>query len=162
MLRNLLIERFGLIVHTETHDLPVYALVAGKRGPRLRESAAGSTAPIPKGDDCFPPLPQGQPHIAVRHSSGGRTCLAAQQEPIAALVHMLRPQVDRPIVDRTGLTGNYDIALEFGRQLSEQSSDPEQPDIFTAIQQLGLRLEKSKAPYEILVVEHVERRPLAN
>ncbi len=162
MLRNLLIERFGLIVHTETRDLQVYALVVGRRGPRLTESTAGSTAPIPKGNDCFPPLPPGQPYIAARHSSGGRTCLAAQQEPIAVLVHMLRSHMDRPMVDRTGLTGKYDIALEFGRTLSEQSSDTEQPDIFTAIQQLGLRLEKSKAPYEILVVDHVERRPLPN
>jgi uncharacterized protein (TIGR03435 family) len=162
MLRNLLIERFGLVVHTETHDLPVYALAPGKRGPRLRESAAGSTVPIPKGDDCFPPLPPGQPAIALRYASGGRICLAAQQEPIAALVDMLRLEIDRPIVDRTGLTGKYDVALEFGRQLSGQSSAPEQADIFTAIQQLGLRLERSKAPYEILVVDHAERRPLDN
>jgi uncharacterized protein (TIGR03435 family) len=162
MLRNLLVERFGLVVHTETRDLRVYALVVGKNGPKLRESTGVPATPSPKGDDCFPTLPEGQPGIALRFSVGDRICLAAQQEPIAALADMLRHQVDHPIVDRTGLTGKYDVALKFGRRLTDQSSDTEEPDIFIAIRQLGLRLEPAKAPYEVLVVDHAERRPLDN
>jgi uncharacterized protein (TIGR03435 family) len=162
MLQNLLIERFRLVAHTEIHDLPVYALVVGKNGPKLGGKGTALASSRLKDDDCFPTLRPGRPDIAVRYAEDGRRCLAAQQEPIATLVHMLRREVDRPLIDRTGLTGRYDVALEFGQQLSDQSSTPELPDIFTAIQQLGLRLESLKAPFEILVVDHAERVPLAN
>ena len=162
MLQNLLIERFKLAVHTETHDLPVYALTVGKGGPRLSESGTVLGAPPPKDDDCFPALRQGQPDIALGYAIGGRRCLTAQQEPIAALIDILRLEVDRPLIDRTGLTGRYDVALEFGQPLSGQSPAADLPDIFTAVHQLGLNLQKLKAPYEILVVDYAERRPLAN
>jgi uncharacterized protein (TIGR03435 family) len=162
MLQNLLIERFKLVVHMETHDLPVYMLVIGKSGLKLRESGTAPAALVPKGDDCFPPLREGVPDIALQFLVGERRCLAAHQEPIAMLVDMLRSSLDRPLIDRTGLTGKYDVALEFSDELSDQSLAHQPPDIFTAIQQLGLRLESSKAPYEVLIVDHAESTPLAN
>lgn len=160
MLQKLLVERFRLLVHTETHDLPVYALLIGKNGPKLRETTPASSER--KGDDCFPRLREGKPDIAVGNMADGRRCLAAQQETIATLLDMLRTAVDRPLVDRTGLTGRYDFQLEFSRELSDEPFAPEAPDIFTAIQQLGLRLQSSREPYKVLVVDHAERVPFAN
>jgi hypothetical protein len=129
MLQNLLIEQFRFVVHTETHDLRVYAIVIAKNGQKLQASGAAPPSSAPKVDDCFPTLREGMPDIAVQYGPGGRRCLAAQPESIAGF--------DPP-------------------------DAPELPDIFIAIQQLGLRIESSKAPFQILIVDHADRKPLAN
>ena len=145
MLQTLLADRFKLAIHHEMKVMPVYALVAGKNGPKLKESAPGdncSTAPF------GPRTPQARTY--VYEFSG---C------PIDDLVDQLTELVnDRPVVDKTGLTGKYDIRLEATPNFMLSSgSDPDDISVFTAIKTLGLKLEAQRAPVEIIVVDHIEK-----
>jgi bla regulator protein blaR1 len=167
-LQALLAERFALKVHRETRDRPIYALVLaranGSVGSRLRQSqgppaAAGFAA---AGGQCTPPGPPGPVSI--------RLCGVT----MAALVDTFLPiYTGRRVVDRTGLTGGFDLALYFdnkpipgvgpggGLPLSSQAAEPAATDvvsIFTALEeQLGLKLEPQTGPAEVLVIDHVER-----
>jgi uncharacterized protein (TIGR03435 family) len=169
MLQALLADRFSLTLHQETKDLPVYALVISKNGPKLRKAKPGDTyADGFKGIDG---LPAG-PHNMVLT---GRGEFKAQAQPISALARALSHALGRPVLDRTGLTGSYDITLEWtpdeihgatmkepagGQQPADSivASEPSGPSIFTAIQeQLGLKLEPQKGATEVLVIDHVEK-----
>jgi uncharacterized protein (TIGR03435 family) len=166
-LQSLLAERFALKVHRETRDRPIYALVLaranGSLGPRLRQSpgpaAEGFSA---AGGRCTPPGPPGP--ISMR------LCGVT----MASFVDMFLPMyTGRRVVDRTGLTGGFDLALHFdnrqvasagpggGLPMSPQAAGPAAPDvvsIFTALEeQLGLKLEPQTGPAEVLVIDHVER-----
>jgi uncharacterized protein (TIGR03435 family) len=138
--QSLLEERFGLRVHRETRDIPVYTLEFASRdrsfGPRFgRSSADCRTDP----DSCrFRPVP-------------GRVQTGAVAMP--TLTNFLATVVDRFIVDRTGLDGTFRLELEWS---PDQSGDG--PSIFTALpEQLGLRLDAGRAPVDVLVIDHVER-----
>ena len=130
MLQNLLAERFKLVLHHETKDLPMYALVIGKNGPKLKESpkedpavtAAAASAPPPPmdgarikvGPDGKPQLPpgMGKGNMMMMMSPNGMQ-LTANGVKIAALIEMLSNQVGRPVIDETKLTADYDISLNF-------------------------------------------------
>ena len=172
MLRSLLAERFQLVVHMESRNLPIYALVMsradGKLGPQLRPvqdcgpSGGGSTAPsLPKAALC-----------GGRGSSGhlvfGGIPLSMGLVTNPALLREVR----RIIVDRTGLTGAFEGSLDWtpadGSQTSNQLealSPPPQSDgasIFTALQeQLGLKLVSATGPVEVVVIDKIEH-PSAN
>jgi uncharacterized protein (TIGR03435 family) len=134
MLQSLLEERFKLRLRREIRQVPVYALVVGKDGPKFHESSRG---------------PNDGP---VADFSSGKPLL--KNSAMSDLVMSLSPRVpDRIVVDRTGLKGRYD--LEYGWYLALR--DPDAPSIFTAIQVLGLKLEPQKSPVEFFVVDHVER-----
>jgi uncharacterized protein (TIGR03435 family) len=144
MIQALLADRFHLVVHRETKDLPVYALVAGKGGPKLKESPSDATAP------------------GTRIAGGGdsRVQMTASKGSMDQLAHILTndQSLGRPVLDQTGLTGTYDYKLEYSN--SAQNSDA--PSIFAAVQeQLGLKLEPQRAPMEILIIDKVEK-PDAN
>jgi bla regulator protein BlaR1 len=155
MLQALLAERFRLKFHRETRDLPVYALIIAKSGFKLHE--AKTSEPGPEGAGL----------------GGSRGSATAQRVPIALLVHLLSEQVGRTVVDRTGLTGNYDFTLKWspdqgtpmftgadGGQLPADAAQPDssRPSIFTALQdQLGLELESQKSSVEMLVIDSVEK-----
>ncbi len=164
MVQTVLAERFQLRVHWETKELPVYALVVAKGGPRLKQAKPGDTYPDGlKGPDG--------------PASGGRMFmqwgqLTAQALPVSALVKLLSEQQhDRLIVDQTGLSGLYDFTLKWTPEGQEPAmfrgggppeprttDESSAPALFTAIQeQLGLRLESRKAPVQVLVIDHVER-----
>jgi uncharacterized protein (TIGR03435 family) len=168
-LQSLLAERFALKVHRETRDRPMYALVLaranGSLGPRLRQSD-GPPAPsgfAAAGGTCTPPGPPGPINM--------RFCGVT----MASLVDLYLPMyIDRRVVDRTGLTGGFDLALHFdSRQMvagvgpgggfgtSPQAAEPADADaisIFTALEeQLGLKLQPQTGPIEVLVIDHVER-----
>ena len=142
MLQTLLTDRFKLSVHTETKELPVYALMPAKNGPRLREAPA----------DEEPSFRRTPGHIV------------AENEPISSLINAFRGNffalgvLDRPVIDTTGLKGRYDFTLEWAQR------DPDTgPSLFTALQeQLGLRLVAQKGPVEVLVIDHVEKVPAEN
>jgi uncharacterized protein (TIGR03435 family) len=162
MLKPVLEERFKLKVHTETKELAVYELVVAKGGSKLKSATPGDTyANGIKG-------PDGTGHAGMMRVSRGE--LTAQALPISSLVNMLSQQLQRTVIDKTGLTGNYD----FGLQWTEENSDPmfkgpdggpprtepapdaSGPSIFTALQeQLGLKLQSTKGPVETLVVDSV-------
>jgi uncharacterized protein (TIGR03435 family) len=168
MLQALLADRFKLTVHRETKDLSVYALVVTKNGPKLLKAKRGDTyADGFKGIDG---LPAGPHQMILR----GRGEFKAQAQPVSALARALSLALGRPVLDKTGLTGEYDIALQWtpesqtpmfkgmeeGQQSggSRPSADSSAPSIFTAIQeQLGLKLESQKVSAEVLVIDHVEK-----
>jgi bla regulator protein blaR1 len=163
MLRPLLEDRFQLKVHQETKELPVYALVVGKNGPKLREAKPNDTYP----DGIKDPDGVARPGL-MRMGPGG---LTAQGLPMDTIVRLLSQQLGRTVVDKTGLSGIYDVNLKWTPDSgpasmmgpdSKPTPDTSGPSIFTAIQeQLGLKLESQKGPVEILVIDSAER-PSAN
>jgi uncharacterized protein (TIGR03435 family) len=154
MLRKLLADRFKLTFHREQKDFSIYALTIAKGGSKLRESTA----------------PPDEPSQLINRVFPGRIQLPARNATMAQFVSMMqRAVLDRPVVDRTGLGGKYDFDLEwtpdetqFDGQGPPASPDSTAPDLFAALQrQLGLRLEATKGPVEVLVIDKVER-PTAN
>jgi uncharacterized protein (TIGR03435 family) len=135
MLQALLAERFKLVVHRETKELPIYALVAGKNGPKLRAVADdGSTAETGSGDG----------HQIKAHHASMKLLAATLQGFIGDIV-----------VDATGLAGLFDFNLDFN---VDESMSSEGPTVFEAVQQqLGLKLEARKGPVEVVVFDHVEK-----
>lgn len=132
MVQSLLAERLNLKIHEETKEMPVYALVTAKSGPKLAKSA--------------------MPDQPTAHGGFGR--LSGRHVTLEMLADLLAGQVERPVIDKTGIDGQYDIDLHW---TPEESPEPG-PSIFSALQdQLGLRLESQKAPQEVVVIDHVER-----
>jgi uncharacterized protein (TIGR03435 family) len=152
MLQALLVDRFRVRLHSEAREGRVYALVVGPSGPRLKPASGG---------DCPSP-------ITMVGRIFGKCGSAAQ------LAEALSRVLDRPVVDRTELTASFsDVRLEWvpdetqfadwGRGVyAKPVSDPSGPSVFTAVQeQLGLRLESTRAPIEVIVLDAAER-PTAN
>ncbi|HEV8416751.1 MAG TPA: TIGR03435 family protein [Bryobacteraceae bacterium] len=142
-LRALLADRFQLVVHKETKDQPIYALVVSKNGAKLQETKETGTQ---------------QRMMTNRGRSEGHAI------PIAMLAQNLSGLMGRPVVDKTGLTGKYDFVLEWTPDLGAAGPDganspaPSGPTIFTALQeQLGLKLEAQKGPVENIVIDRAEK-----
>ncbi|MGH9240172.1 MAG: TIGR03435 family protein [Vicinamibacterales bacterium] len=172
MLRTLLVDRFRLVARNEVRELPVYALVVdrtgGTLGPELKVSTACNAAPISnepqRGAGVGGALPSGERSCTVFTGSNGRAAyIVGGARPIDALVQALQGLTDRPVINRTGLTGTYDFYVRFSAAsaspLSVQPTDvSDVPSIFSAVQeQLGLRLEPTRGPVEVVVVESIER-----
>jgi len=147
MVRKLLIERFGLKSHKEQREMPVFALRVSKDGPKLTPT---------KSD------PSAKPNQQVNGGPGFRA-LRFTNFSMQHLALMMLPYVDRPVVDQTGINGQYDFNLSYTYDEARAPTDgTAPPSLFTAIQeQMGLKLEPVKAPVEVLVVDAVER-PSAN
>lgn len=173
MLQTLLEDRFQLKIRHETKDLPVYALVLarkdGKLGPKLTESKEGGcAAPDPTQPPRRPEPGQPPPRNCGQQMMSIRT-LTAVSVPIANIVPMLARMLGRTVIDKTGLTGKYDISLEWTPDESQtallppdapkpSASDIQGPSIFTALQeQLGLKLESQKGPVDMLVIDRAEK-----
>lgn len=178
MLRRMLAERFKLVVHTETRDLPMYALVTarndGSLGRQLRRTqtdcdraaqpALGLIGPSPSNG----PPPCGYfgmaPGTDVRSGQGG---FAFRGLTMAALAKMLVPMVHRSVSDRTGLTGYFDADFDFLAEVGPPPPPPGIPDpfdrasflsVFTVFpEQLGLKLDARRGPVEVLVIDRVEQ-----
>jgi len=161
-LQSLLEERFHLQVHHENREMPVYALIAARKGPKL---------PAPKEGACATPVP-GQPEpsappcgrVRISMSPGG-ILMEGGSAAVSEFARVLAIPLGRPVVDRTSLIGAYDIRLQFSDDLSGTTPPPEavtSSGVFTAIQeQLGLKLEPAKAPVDVLAIDHIDR-PTAN
>lgn len=152
LLRKLLIERFHLTVHTETKTLPVYDLVVASGGSKLKASAPDPPPP-PDAD------PSDKPKMTGRISMGSGM-VKLERMPLTALADQLSYSLDHPVIDKTGLTGKYDLDLKWrpdNRPPSDNSAGDDLPSLFTAVQeQLGLKLESSKGPVDTLVIDHIE------
>lgn len=156
--QSVLTDRFGLQLHHETKDRAILELTVAKGGPKLSEQAA---TPAP-GDPH--PMPPGS--LGMR-MSGTQWILTSNQDPLSVLVLSLsgQPEVSgRILLDRTGLSGKYTFTLRWERQNLSAVPGPSSeaggpgPALFTALEeQLGLRLESTKAPVDVLVVDHVEQ-----
>jgi uncharacterized protein (TIGR03435 family) len=158
MLQALLAERFKLQIHHESSELPVYQLVLAKSGSKLMPSVAQLST---NQED-----PRDKPRTAVRFA--GKGVLEGSDADAQTLVTALsmQPEVGgRLVVDKTGLTGKYDFTLKWTpdtTQAADSNGTDTGPSLFTALQeQLGLRLESTKAPVDIIVIDHVEL-PSAN
>ena len=152
MIRSLLASRFRLVTHTEQRELPIFVLTLartdGTLGPKLRRSTAGCSAPVEKR--------AGPSACGMQRSRGYIEAHGMTIDTI--LLHGLMPNLDRVVVDRTGLTGEFDWTLEWAAEQGSNNADPLGPSIFTATQeQLGLRLEPARGPVEVLVIDSVER-----
>jgi uncharacterized protein (TIGR03435 family) len=173
MLRALLADRFALEAHTETRELPIYALVParsdGALPPQLQRSARDCDAPDAGGRGADTPV-SGQA-CGVRVLPGTITASGATLAELAAGLSTL---VARVVQDRSGRTDRFDFTLRWtpdqispglerkARAMGLPPVDPEGPALFTAIrEQLGLRLDAQKGPVDVLVVDRAER-PKAN
>ena len=145
MLQTLLADRFQLKVRRETQDENVYALVVAKGGHKLKP---------PTGDRSYVSLWRYDPPT----EPGVHYALRGKKADLALIAKHIGQQMSRPVVDRTGITGEFDFEVDFAIDDKPESG----PTLMAAIQAtLGLKLEPAKAPMETLVVEHVEK-PSAN
>jgi uncharacterized protein (TIGR03435 family) len=153
MMQALLAERFKLVIHRETRELSMYALLVAKGGPKIRLTEA--------------PAVMGQTPFSMPGS--GR--LIGVQVSAEMLAKVLSDQLSRSVQDQTGLKGVFDFKLEWEPDASSTGPDGVRtpPDLgagsslFTAIQeQLGLKLEARKGPVEVLVIDHIESAPTEN
>lgn len=134
MMQSLLKDRFNLKVHHATRQIPIYALVIAKGGSKLKESTT---------KQGWGSVRDGQ--IDYRHAD------------MDSLAEILSGEVDRIVLDETGLTGKYDFTLEWTPDEERGAADA-RPSIFTAVQeQLGLKLESTTGPIDTVVVDHIDR-----
>jgi uncharacterized protein (TIGR03435 family) len=175
MMRTLMADRFKLTLHNEQREMPIYALVLakadGKLGPQLKPSttdcAALMGAAARRGGPPPPPSFNEPMQCGMRVFPGA---LSAGGFPLSQLTQFLSSTVQRIVVDRTGLTGNFDLNMTWTPDQMPQGRgdpppgapplpaiDPNGPSIFTAVQeQLGLKLESTKAPVDVLVIDRAE------
>jgi uncharacterized protein (TIGR03435 family) len=160
MIRSLLEDRFMIKVHRETRELPGYVLAVAKGGPKLQRFKEGTCADWDPGTPP-PPPPPGQNrtvHCGNNHVTNGRWI--ATKIDSRGLAGALQAIVGRPVLDRTGLSGLYDVDMTYVNDAL--TPDAAGPSIFTAIRdELGLKLDSTKVPVEMLVIDHIER-PSAN
>jgi uncharacterized protein (TIGR03435 family) len=155
MLQQALAERFGLKVHWEKRDIPVYALVPGKNGIKIQ----------PDTDPDHPKLramtsPTGKTITMSMQGGPGEYFAAGTTLDLFAKNLRYRAGLDRPVVDKTGLTGTYSFDLKW---LPTEPPNYVDPAILMVVEkELGLRLEKRVLPFNVLVVDHVEEMPTGN
>jgi uncharacterized protein (TIGR03435 family) len=147
MVQKLLVERFGLKFHWETRDLSVYGVNVAKGGVKLVKSA---------GD------PNGLPDETGNGGNGQQT-MRFTNVSMDDFAESMEFEMDKPIVNQTGLEGKYDFTLRWTYDEGRVGADPNAPPgLFTAVQeQLGLKFDSVKAPAKVLVIDHVEK-PSAN
>jgi uncharacterized protein (TIGR03435 family) len=178
MLQTLLAQRFKLAVHHERKDMPVYALVLARRdrrlGPKLRRSELDTAAV--RGNPNNPPIPLPTFGTPACDAAGGARCspglgfggvFKGGAMTTTELTVYLSRWLDRTVIDRTGLTGAFDVEFQFSSDgLPGAPTGPpgverppsDGPSIFTAVQeQLGLKLESTRGPVDILVIDHAEK-----
>jgi uncharacterized protein (TIGR03435 family) len=175
MIQSLLEERFKLKIHRETRELPVYVLTTGKNRPKLKQAVGPAVVKTAAGESVV--YPGGMYSMFARPSTDGTPGrrLEFKNSTMQKLAHSLAIFVDRPILDGTGLKGEFDFTIEYEVDATAPGGDSSAdltnpigkmlagpgiggPALFTAIQeQLGLKLESTKAPVEVLVIDRLER-----
>lgn len=143
MLQLLLADRFKLTLHREMREMPVYALVVGKNGPKLKPSA-------PDAAEMGRNMISGRNYVVTIPKAG-------MDRVVDAIMNSF---LDRPVIDKTGFTGTYELHLTYTPETPANRASPDTGDlsIFTAVQdQLGLKLEPRKEMVEVLVVDHIQK-----
>lgn len=138
MMQSVFAERFHMKAHTEAREMPAYALVIAKSGPKLRTPVETT-----RGNSQF-------------GASTGEVNWV--NSPLADLKFLLANETGRPVVDHTGLSGRYDFRLKYTPAARAATGESDGPSIFTALEdQLGLKLMPSKQPVEVLVIDSLEQ-----
>ena len=136
MLQTLLADRFKLVVHRETRILPVFYLTVAKGGAKLEKTN-----------------PDEEGHTG---SSSGPRQLKATAASLSMLANMLIGAVGAPVEDKTGIEGAYNFNLQFAPMQGATPEDDARPSLFSALQQIGLKLEPFKGPVEMLVIDSAQ------
>jgi len=168
-LQQLLADRFSLVARRETRELPIYALILarpdGRLGPQLKRSPTDCAALKAEAARTRVVPPDARRLCEVQGRVGSITMGGS---PLSEFTPMLSTRLQRTVVDRTGLTGPWDLTLTYTPEPSQiapgalapgvqPAFDPNGPSIFTAVQeQLGLKLEATRAPVEVLVIERAQ------
>jgi len=147
MLQTLLEERFRLKVHHETRQNTVYRLLVAKSGPKLMPTTDSTQRPF-VGVERKGPVTQAAIGLAM----------VGKNATMALLAERLTGSLAHPVFNETGLTDNFDFRFEYA---ADETQPDQGPSIFTAIQQLGLNIEATKGPVDVIVIDHAER-PDAN
>jgi uncharacterized protein (TIGR03435 family) len=184
MLRNLLAERFGLKVHRENRPMETYELVVAKNGPKLKDAAPdkpaeesndasrrpGPPGPPQKNAEGYPiPPPGNDSWMAMMN---GKAVMRDHAQTTADMAERFSNQIGKPVTDATGLKGKYDYTIYWSAAAMRPAAaspdghvpdEADGPTLFQAIQeQLGLKLETKKGQVEMLVVDHVDKKPTEN
>jgi uncharacterized protein (TIGR03435 family) len=188
MLRTLLADRFGLRTHTESRERSAYALAIGKNGAKLQPSTLPPDPEPAKGLNTLTPSaggtvtssggPAGPTQMTMGPNGVQMVMLKAK---ISALADMLASILGKPVVDRTGLTGYYQIALDIPQEdvqnvaralgmggpagaglAAGAPTDPGGSSMFQAVEKFGLRLDSRNERIETLIIDHIEKLPTAN
>jgi uncharacterized protein (TIGR03435 family) len=186
MLQNLLTERFGMKFHREKQELAGYELVVAKGGVKMKESGAPVDEPITaenpgrggrvatqNDQDGLPELAPGRKGMLVLGLGAGRLRITARLQSLADIARMSQGRVGQPVVDKTGLAGTYDFNIDFSNGAPSSAADPgsnlplsgardEAPPFLVAIESLGLKLESKKLPFDVVVIDHIEKTPTEN
>jgi uncharacterized protein (TIGR03435 family) len=156
MLKKLLTERFNLMFHREKKEFSIYELTVAKGGPKITESTAPFDEASNVTSTLFPAASGGIDHALMPAHN-------VTMQQFASVLQ--RAILDRPVVDKTGLSGRYDFDLEwtpdesqFGGQLPPGAPDAAKPGLFAAMQQqMGLRIEAARGPLDVLVIDRLDR-----
>jgi uncharacterized protein (TIGR03435 family) len=144
MVQSLLTERFELKLHRESKEMPAYVLTVSKNGAKIQSAKTGETGRVTR--------------KGVGVIAGASASIAQLAEALSDVALNGRYILDRPVLDRTGLSGVYDFVLSWTPEPSGSTPDLSGPSLFTAVQeQLGLKLESQKAQVAIFVIDHVEK-----
>ncbi len=155
MLQKLLAERFSLTLHHGTKQIPVYEMVVAKGGIKMKDAATDPAPPqLGKGED-------GKPLSTLRWSKDTTLMQAYSMKSLTNLLTMPAAQVGRPVLDKTGLTSTYNFKFDWSiysaNAAAGNSPTEDAPSIFTALGEIGLKLQPSTASFDTLVIDHVEK-----
>jgi len=190
MLQTLLAERFHLVLHNASKEMPVYALVIGKDGLKLKESSpdnAPDAAAAPAGGRGISPMSMDGPNGSARMSAGQNGLhVDLKNMTLPSMIDWLSRFTDRPVVDMTDLKARYDLGLDVSRDEmmnaargagmaidagggggrggrgGNAASEPEGDSLATSLQKAGLKLEARRLPLTILVVDRMDKTPTEN
>jgi len=143
IVRKVLTERFGMKAHIEQREMAVFVLVRDREGLKIVKSARPSDEPADESEDA----------------NGGQVSMHAVNMSMGELAEWMNFSADKPVIDRTGLTGRYDLALKWTEdEMRAPAESNTSPGLLTAVQeQLGLKLEATRASAELLVIDQMER-----
>jgi len=143
LVRKALVERFGLQTHTEQREMAVFALTVTKDGAKIVKNASGPDGERDESEDW----------------NGGQVTMHAVNMSMAELAQWMNFAAEKPVIDRTGLAGGYDMGLRWTvDELKLPAGANMPPGLSTAVEeQLGLKLEPVKAPADVLVIDKVEQ-----
>jgi uncharacterized protein (TIGR03435 family) len=185
MLQTMLADRFGLRTHTESRAESAYSLIVGKSGAKLEPSSVKSDAEPPNGLATMTPAAGGKltsaggPAGPVQMTMGPDGIrLVMLKTKVSGFADLLTSILGKPVIDRTGLSGDYQISLDLPQSdvqnvaralgmggpggAAGSAADPAGSSMFQAVEQLGLRLDARKEQIEKLIIDHIEKQPTGN